>query len=349
MKKLLTVFLFFSALVSPIFAQAQDDGTRADINETDARIIGEILAANSYEITLLKMAVEKATNQELRGAVTGMLAEQQKMDAEFTAYANRLNIRMNPEKREKYSGTAAQINDEQPGKTWDKNVVEELITMHRSELDMLQMAERDSKDEGLKQLSVNSMPVLQSNLDRLVLLRAIVTGNTAPQPELTKEKVKADKKEDLPRGEKKDAKYFSDVLQMNSYELQLMELILKKGNHRALRDAVQRMLEDHQKLDARLREYAAGHPVGNIDITAQVLEKANKWRQKKGGMEWDADVIEELIDLHKDGVDMMQDSHNDVQDEALKMIINETLPVLQSHQQELKALKETVKKPWKKK
>lgn len=346
MQKLLAVFM--TALVLPFLAIAQDDRTSAAVNGADARIVGELLAANSYEITLMKMASEKATNQELRNAVSGMLVEQQKMDALFTAYANCRNLPMNPEKREKYMGTATQMQSEKPGSVWDNNLVGELTTMHRDELDMLRAAERDVKDGELRKLAVNAIPVIQSNLDRLTLLRGIVTGQQASNAEVADKKAKSDK-HDVPDGEKKEAKLFSDLQQMNNYELQLMELILKKGDHRALKDAAQRMLEDHQKLDARLKDYGSTRAFSRAEANAQAQEKANKWRQKKGGMEWDADIIEELIDMHKDGIDVMQNARDDIKDDALMMLINETLPVLQSHEKMLASLKETVKKPWKKK
>ena len=70
---------------------------------------------------------------------------------------------------------------------------------------------------------------------------------------------------------------------------------------------------------------------------------------EKGGMEWDADVIEELIDAHKDGIDMLQDALTDSKDDALRLIINDALPAMKTHLDMLEPLKETVKKPWKEK
>jgi len=56
-----------------------------------------------------------------------------------------------------------------------------------------------------------------------------------------------------------------------------------------------------------------------------------------------------LIDIHKDGIDMLEDARSDVKDDELRNIFNDALPVMKSHLEMLEPLKSTVKKPWKNK
>jgi len=346
MKKLLfPMLLGVAAFSSPAICAAQTSAS--SISEKTGELVSELLAVNAYELMLTRMATEKATSNELRQTAEMMSGDHQRMDAELTRYANQFKLSLNPDKREKFDSKVQKRNDDPSGEEWDRDIAEELVDVHRETLNMLESMKRTAKDERLITMVGSYVPVMRRHLDHLLPLKEqLKDGNTTPAATAAKEHT--DAAGAIPAGNEKDAKFLSDLRLMNDYELQLMELIFKKGNHRALKNAAQQMFEEHQKLDGTLSSYAQSHRYGNDpDESAKATEKANKWRQKKGGMEWDADIIEELIDIHKDGIDMLEDALTDVNDEQLKDLMNEELPILKQHLKMLQPLKETIKKPWK--
>jgi len=348
MKK--TIFCLLLAATSAYnhsYAQSASVVANSAINEKDAKFLSDIMAMNSYELMLMKMTSQKAQSGELRNVVEPMINDHQRLDAQLTAYANRFNLAMDPEKREKYIGKTKKWDSDAAGTGWDKDMIEELVDVHKDGVDMLQDAAAGVKSEELKGILNAALPQMKGHLDMLLPLKGDVKGGRttdAASPAVSHTNVAAS----MPAGNEKDAKFLSDLRLMNTYELQLMELILKKGNHRALKDVAQHMLEDHQKLNMRVTAYARSKMYGNDpDEQSKTIEKVNKWRQKKGGMEWDADIIEELIDVHKDGIDMLEDAISDVKDDELKTVMNDALPAMKMHLEMLEPLKETIKKPWK--
>ncbi|HRO42793.1 MAG TPA: DUF4142 domain-containing protein [Flavipsychrobacter sp.] len=349
MKKLLLSFILATATTSiPVFSYAQTS-QKTTIAEADGKFISELIAVNTYEMMLTRMASQKALSVELRKVAEMMSNDHQRMDSELTKYANRFNLAINPDKREKYVSKIEKWDGDAAGEEWDKDITEELVDIHRESLNTMKGAERTVKDQELKGLMAMYVPRMQQHLDHLIPLKANVkSGDVALAANPSVQQTNVAK--DIPDGNEKDAKFLSDLRLMNSYELQLMEMILKKGNHRALKNAAQHMLEDHHKLEQRVNQYAKTKAYGNDpDEASKTTEKANKWRQKKGGKEWDADIIEELIDVHKDGIDMLEDAVTDVRDDELKALMTEALPSLKKHLDMLEPLKETVKKPWKEK
>lgn len=334
--------LFYLLAAMAWWAVPADAQSRTDAHAKDAKFVSEVLALNSYEIGLLKTAGESASSEQLKEISREILPDHQKLDAELTAYANRFNLAMSAKQREKFTDKLNKWQDDASGADWDDDMIEELVDVHKDGVDMLDDAVKDVKDNELRQILTSARETMKKHLDRLLPMK----GTVKQDRKTNTDKVVNRNTDEEPE----DAKFFSDLRLMNAYELQLMEIILKKGNHRALKDAAQKMLEEHRVLDQRLATYAQETGLGNdADEAAKGNEKANKWRQKKGGMEWDADIIEELIDVHKDGIDMLQDAVTDVENPELKNIMNEAIPTMESHLEMLIPLKETVKKPWKEK
>ena len=350
MKKLITASCLVALMISsPLTTWAQESQTAYNINgnEKESKIVSGIMAANNYNLLLMKMATTKAETQELRDAAQKMLTDHQRWDAQLTALANRLNLGMSADEREKYAEKLAKWDNDAPGPDWDADLVEELVDMHKDGIDMLKGAQASIEDNELKGLAEKAVPQLQAHLDILMPLKGRIKdgkGTRAATPPTER----TDHALDMKAGDAEDEKFFSDLRLTNAYELRLVEMVFEKSGNRDLKNAAQQMIEAHQKMEQRTRDYATRKKFTiDADEGSQVNEKLAKWKDKKGGMEWDADVIEELIDAHKDGVDMLNDSRTDVKDIELRTMIEDALNTKEAHLEMLAKLKETIKKPWK--
>ena len=349
MKKIIISAFLLGALLQADAVWAQNAATVSTNIKTegDAKKLSEIMGGNMYIMMLSKLASLKASNTELRRVAGVIATDHQRFDGQLTALANRQNMAIDPDLREKYMAKLAKYDSKPVGTEWDDDITEELIDLHKDGIDMLQDAQGDVKDAQMKEMIAMPVKTMQGHLDMLMPLKSEVkkvTGATTPPVTgavLNKEAMKDDSK---------DAKFVSDMMEANTYEVKLMELILKKGNHRDLKNAAQTMLEDHSNMMERLTVYATKKHYGvNAEDAADMNEKIAKWETKRGGMEWDADLVEELNDMHKDAIDQLQDAKTDVRDAELVTIIEDTLPILQRHQQSLDKLKDVVKKPWEEK
>jgi putative membrane protein len=328
------------------FSQGSQTATSITGDATDGKILSDMMATNSYNLGLMKIAMQKAQTLELRDAAGGMINDHQRLDAQLTALANRLNFAMDAEKREKYADKLGKWDRDAATADWDEDVIEDLVDTHKDGIDQMERAQLSAKDVALKALVEQSIPMMRSHLDVLMPLKGTIKDAEGKKA-IPATSDRTDAEADMRGGIGEDAKFFSDMRMANLYELKLMELIFKKSGNRDLKNAAQRMIEDHQLMERKTRDYGTRMKFGmNPDEASKVNEKLVKWNEKKGGMEWDADIIEELIDAHKDGVDMLEDSKGDVKDDNLKAVIEEALATKRKHLEMIAPLKETIKKPW---
>jgi predicted outer membrane protein len=147
----------------------------------------------------------------------------------------------------------------------------------------------------------------------------------------------------------KDAKFTSDILSADNYTTWLLEIVPEKAQSEELKKIAQEMLPEHTNMRNQIQAYAESRGYGmNSDKIEKYTAKRAKWETKRGGKEWDADIMEELVDMHKDAIDMLEDAQKDVKDQELKQWIVEVLLKWQNHYAMLEPMKEQVKKPWKK-
>jgi len=329
--------------VSPVHAQT---GTLQPA-PASAGTPGELMALNSYEISLLRLIPRKAQNGSLREHAAMMLKDHQLLNTMLTALANKKQTGSAASLTHSYTDRFRQFEVQSPGDPWDRAIVEELISNHRLMATLLESLGNDRNDKEYAQLAKQQLPVVQKHLDMLILLRSGSESLSVP-PVTPTVSVSAAGGSDKDAAEK-DAKFLTDFMVMNHYAYSLAEMILKKGNHRDLKDAAQRLLEDHRQLSDRATAYATARQLPmEWEKGNDMAEKLAKWEGKRGGMEWDADMIEELIDAHKDGADMLEDARNDVRNQELKLLFTEALSAMRTHLDMFATLKEKVKKPWKK-
>lgn len=346
MKAIHFLILSFSITLSTYSPAALAQGIRQDRELTPERssgLITKALAENSNALMLAKIAIRKAQSAELADISNNIMRDIQGLNAELTAYANRHDLATDLDKTEKLTDKIRKRDSQETGPDLDEDLIEDLTDAQKGEIEILEDLKNRTNDPELRKIAERYLSVLYAHQDRLVPLKEQIKEQPADE-----QRQPADNREKIHEAHEKDTKFLSGFRVMNHYELRLTELTMKKGNHRELKNAAQKMYEDHLKTEQDLKAYTErGRYRNSSEETSDVREKISKWQQKKGGMEWDADIIEELIDVHKDGIDFLEDAATDVEDPELKDLIKKTIPLMRKHLSMLEPLKETVKKPWK--
>lgn len=146
---------------------------------------------------------------------------------------------------------------------------------------------------------------------------------------------------------KKTDKVVSDIMGTNMYMVGLMELALQKSKSDDLKNMAGQLLPMHKQMGNEIKEFATKN---GYTVEAEEAKKYNakikKWESHNTGLELDYDIAEELVDLHKDGIDMLQNGKEDTKDEGLRSWIDKQVPVMKDHLAMLVPLKEKTKKPW---
>jgi putative membrane protein len=147
----------------------------------------------------------------------------------------------------------------------------------------------------------------------------------------------------------KDHKAMGKAFAANAATMELLRLIEQKGDDADLKNVAAELMTQHTRVEQELRALSARRGfVEDREQMEKAMEKIEKWREKPGGQEWDADAAEELKDMYKDGMDMFDDERNKVSDPEVKNMMTSLLENERQYLATVDRLKEQTKKPWKK-
>lgn len=139
--------------------------------------------------------------------------------------------------------------------------------------------------------------------------------------------------------QQRDAAFVYDVVAANYGEIKLAELANQKSRSDAIKQDAQMILQDHTLALNEAKTLAQAKA-----IEVPVAEKEDFHRKVENmaevsAVDFDAQWVKEMIDLHEKDIDKFEDRLKNTQDTDLKAYINKTLPVLKRHYESLKHLR----------
>lgn len=138
----------------------------------------------------------------------------------------------------------------------------------------------------------------------------------------------------------RDENFVKEVIRSNDMEIQMLDAALKNGTIRDVKDAAKKMKPDHEKMGEEMKAYAAGK-----NIKLDVMDNDhNNMANDKPGKEWDKNWADKMVSEHERVVGKFEDGERDLNDPALKTIVTNALPVLRSHLEISKALRDKLNK-----
>lgn len=135
-----------------------------------------------------------------------------------------------------------------------------------------------------------------------------------------------------------DAAWAVKVANGGMTEAELSKVAAEKATTERLKNFANMMVTDHTKANDQLKQIAASAnitlPANLSDDSQKKLDKLNK----ASGKDFDKDYIDDMLDGHKSTVDALEKGIKDLKNEALKNFATQTLPVVQMHQDSIKAI-----------
>lgn len=140
-----------------------------------------------------------------------------------------------------------------------------------------------------------------------------------------------------------DRKFAEKAARGGLMEVALGKLAQERATHADVKAFGQRMVTDHTKANEELMALLKRK---NISIDASYHNDQQKMIDKltdKTGSDFDKDYVDAMVKDHKDDVDDFKDAVDDLKDTDLKNWARTTLPVLESHLQEIQRIKDAMK------
>ena len=136
----------------------------------------------------------------------------------------------------------------------------------------------------------------------------------------------------------KDRKFIDKAARAGLFEVRSSELAQQKASSASIKDFASTMVTDHQKANDELKSIAA--KLG-VTIPASLEEKQQEELQKmqsQAGAELDKSYAKAQKKAHDEAVELFKKASEESENPDLKAFAQKTLPTLQSHLEQAKAL-----------
>jgi len=121
------------------------------------------------------------------------------------------------------------------------------------------------------------------------------------------------------------------------FEVQTSKLALQRSKNTEIRQFAEHMIHDHEKAAAELKRVAHQDHIRAPSSLNHDMKDKYKDLAKKGD-DFDKKYVHLQVDAHNDAVNLFSDYSKNGEDARLKDFATKTLPTLQSHQNDIKAI-----------
>lgn len=171
----------------------------------------------------------------------------------------------------------------------------------------------------------NSSNTSSSTSDSTSMMSTDTTGNMGTKMDSTKTNTNTAMIDD----QTKD--FTAKAASGGMMEVELGNLAEQKGSSQAVKDFGKMMVDDHSKINDKLKGIASDK---NITLPATVTSDQRKdidKLSKKSGADFDKDYVNMMIDDHKKDISEFKKAEEKVSDNDIKTFITNALPTLQKH------------------
>ncbi|HYJ62421.1 MAG TPA: DUF4142 domain-containing protein [Parafilimonas sp.] len=136
-----------------------------------------------------------------------------------------------------------------------------------------------------------------------------------------------------------DADWAAKVANANMTEIELSKVAQDKATSDRLKNFASMMVTDHTKAGDQLKQLAATKNItlpANLDSKSQ--KKLDDLNKEKTGKDFDKAYQNDMLDDHKDAVDVFQKGSTNLKDADLKNFAGQTLATIRMHQDSIRAI-----------
>ncbi|WP_316799559.1 DUF4142 domain-containing protein [Pedobacter frigidisoli] len=133
------------------------------VDEADSKFATQAAVGGMAEVELGKLALEKATNQQVKDFASMMVKDHGTANTELMAIAAQKNITLPSTVDDEHKKTMEDLG-KKTGADFDKAYVDAMISGHKSTLKLMEDESKDGKDAELKTFATKTAPIVQSHL-----------------------------------------------------------------------------------------------------------------------------------------------------------------------------------------
>jgi putative membrane protein len=141
------------------------------VDENDAKFATSVANGGMAEVALGKVAVEKATNPQVKECAEMMVADHGKANEELMAIAKTKNITLPVAPDDEHQKMAADVSAKS-GVEFDKAYVDAMVDGHKKTVSLLEDGAKNCKDADLMAFATKTLPTVKAHLAKIEAIKA---------------------------------------------------------------------------------------------------------------------------------------------------------------------------------
>src|SRR5215213_3188255 len=276
---------------SPAAAPVQSSATGPAAVKRDSALIVDVDGSNSAELSLGRMAQQKATNAQVKQFAQRMVTDHQSMQNEWRAVASQGGVTISGTVNPTYQQQVTRLN-QLSGAEFDRGFMSAMVQNHQSAVNAFQSRGQNSSSTEVRTLVNKGLPSIQEHLRVARQLSAQVGGDSiatiAGQPGKGKGKGHKGQTE-------AERKFIGENNAEDFLMIQLGELAARKANDNSVKEFGRRMASEYTDMD---KQWVAMETKNNLEVQHGMgpNHKAKLTKlEKLSGREFDREYIEVVI------------------------------------------------------
>jgi putative membrane protein len=298
-------------------------GNPSDV-AADMPFIRDAVSANRMEVRLGQLAQTRATNAAVKQFGQRMITDHSRMEDQVNSVVVNTGVAFTPSINAQHQATINRL-ERVSGSEFDRAYMNAMIQGHQEDVSRFQAQSQSARSVQVRNLAINSLPVLQQHLSLAVQVGSQVgadsTNVAGPnQPGGGN------------RGElRADAEFIRDVAADNYMQIQLGELARDKAKSREVRQFAERIVSDHTRLQNQWNSMTSrnGMPM-KPGMGRRHREKVEQLG-KANGKNFDRAFMTLMIQQHQDEVSYWQKEGRASRSAQVRELVNSGLPTLEEH------------------
>lgn len=158
--------------------QAQDvNDTTAAVKMDDSEFAVKAADASLAEVQLAKLALERATDQQVKDYAQQMIDDHNRANDELMTIAANKNITLPPVPSEDHAANMRDLQEES-GTDFDRAYIDQMVKDHNAVVSLFEDASKNAADPDLKNFASKTLPALQQHQEHAKELRdSLDTGD----------------------------------------------------------------------------------------------------------------------------------------------------------------------------
>jgi putative membrane protein len=146
--------------------RAQDQTQeRTEMDNQDTRVLTEAASTSMLSMELSRIAEERAVTPEVKEFARELSQEHSGVKQDLEGVAQRKQIVLPQAMSQDHQDKVENVT-EQSGLDFDREFIEEIISVHRDKVDDFESLSRDSDDPEIREFAINVLPSLRMQLEK---------------------------------------------------------------------------------------------------------------------------------------------------------------------------------------